>query len=120
MDRVAPAFEAVCKYEPRPGSRRSRFPRTNISHTISENQPPATDIIEFQISPMAVCGRLDLQAARSSVALPAHWPFLGTVACWRRSQHTSNIIYRMLVGSAFSKKTDPRHTPYDGSLTLLT
>src|ERR1035437_3282951 len=47
-DRVAPALDAVCRYEPRPGRRRSLFPRTNISQTIRENQPAATDIIEFQ------------------------------------------------------------------------
>src|SRR6202020_2735255 len=49
-------LDAVCKYEPRPGSRRSRFPRTDISQTMRENQPPATDIIEFQIRLMAVSG----------------------------------------------------------------
>src|SRR3981081_4094591 len=56
MDLVAPALDAVCKNEPRPGSRRSRFPKTNISHTIRANHPPATDIIEFQIRLVAVCG----------------------------------------------------------------
>ncbi len=44
------------RYEPRPGSRRSRFPSTNISQTIKENQPPATDIIEFQIRLIAEYG----------------------------------------------------------------
>ena len=51
--RVSPALAAVWRYEPRPGRRRSRFPKTNISQAIRKNQAPATDIMEFQISPMA-------------------------------------------------------------------
>ena len=50
--RVFPTFAAVCKYEPRPGKRKSRFPSVNISQAIRKNQPPATDIIEFHTSPM--------------------------------------------------------------------
>ncbi len=50
--RVFPTFAAVCRYEPRPGKRKSRFPSVNISQAIKKNQPPATDIIEFHTSPM--------------------------------------------------------------------
>src|ERR1039458_2641461 len=61
MARVSPALAAVCKYEPRPGRRKSRLPRTNISHAIKKNQPPATDIMEFQMSPIAACGNSNCQ-----------------------------------------------------------
>ncbi len=54
--RVFPAFAAVCRYEPRPGRRKSRFPSVNISQAIRKNQPPATDIIEFHTSPMMEYG----------------------------------------------------------------
>ena len=53
MERVAPALAAVWRYEPSPGSRRSRYPNVNISHAIRKNQAPATDMMEFQMSPMA-------------------------------------------------------------------
>src|SRR5215471_19605302 len=56
MARVSPALAAVCRYEPNPGRRKSRFPRTNISHAIRKNQPPATDIMEFQTKPMTEKG----------------------------------------------------------------
>ena len=53
---MSPALAAVCRYEPKPGRRKSRCPSTNISHTISANHPPATDIIEFHTKPMAEDG----------------------------------------------------------------
>src|ERR1700722_21013707 len=53
---MSPALAAVCKYEPRPGRRKSRFPNTNISQAIRKNQPPATDIMEFHTSPIAEYG----------------------------------------------------------------
>ena len=53
MDRVSPALAAVCRYEPKPGRRKSLSPRTNISQAIRKNQPPATDIMEFQTNPIA-------------------------------------------------------------------
>ena len=56
IDRVSPALAAVCRYDPSPGSRKSREPSTNISHAIRKNQPPATDIIEFHTSPIAENG----------------------------------------------------------------
>src|SRR5580704_17089521 len=56
IDAVSPALAAVCRYEPRPGKRKSLDPSTNISHTISANHPPATDIIEFHTSPIAEKG----------------------------------------------------------------
>ena len=56
MDFVSPAPEARCKYEPRPGRRKSRLFSSNISQAIRKNQPPATDIIEFQTKPMAEYG----------------------------------------------------------------
>ena len=56
MADVSPALAAVCRYDPSPGSRKSRFPRTNISQAIRKNHPPATDIIEFHTSPIAANG----------------------------------------------------------------
>jgi hypothetical protein len=53
MARCRRALAAVCRYEPRPGRRRSRLPSTNISQAIRKNQPPATDIMEFHTRPMA-------------------------------------------------------------------
>src|SRR5579872_6733999 len=56
IEVVSPLLAAVCRYEPKPGRRKSRVPSTNISQAISANQPPATDIIEFQTKPMAAKG----------------------------------------------------------------
>src|ERR1035441_2956566 len=56
MALVSPALAAVCRYDPSPGSRKSRLPSTNISQAIRKNQPPATDIMEFQTKPMAEYG----------------------------------------------------------------
>ena len=53
---VSPALAAACRYEPSPGSRKSRLPSTNISHAIRKNHPPATDTIEFQIRPIVPYG----------------------------------------------------------------
>ena len=47
---------ATAMYEPTPGSRKSRPPRTNASLTVRKNQPPAIDIIEFQTRPMTADG----------------------------------------------------------------
>src|SRR5260370_228897 len=55
--RVLPLLAAVCRKEPRPGSRKSRLPRTNISQAIRKNQPPATDIMEFHTRPIVEKGR---------------------------------------------------------------
>ena len=57
MARVFPLLAAVCRKEPRPGRRKSLSPRTNISHAIRKNQPPATDIMEFQTMPIVENGR---------------------------------------------------------------
>ena len=56
IERVSPALAAVCRYDPRPGRRKSREPSTNISQAIRKNQPPATDIIEFHTRPIAANG----------------------------------------------------------------
>jgi len=53
---VFPSLAADCRYDPSPGSRKSRFPSTNISQAIRKNQPPATDTIEFHTSPITPCG----------------------------------------------------------------
>src|ERR1700722_13564116 len=58
---VSPVLAAVCRYEPRPGRRKSRSPRTNISQAIRKNHPPATDTIEFQTSPIAEYGNSSCQ-----------------------------------------------------------
>src|ERR1700730_10697227 len=59
--RVSPVAEAVDRYDTRPGKRKSRLQRTNISQTMRKNQPPATDTIEFQIKPMAEYGSSSCQ-----------------------------------------------------------
>src|SRR2546422_4752438 len=62
--RVLPWLAAVWRKEPRPGRRKSRFPSTNISQAIRKNQPPATDIMEFQTSPIVENGRSDRKSTR--------------------------------------------------------
>src|ERR1039458_2549197 len=47
---------AVCRYDPSPGSRKSRLPSMNISQAIRKNQPPATETMEFQTRPIAPYG----------------------------------------------------------------
>src|SRR5207249_2820507 len=64
--RVLPLLAAVSRKEPRPGRRKSRLPRTNISQAMRKNQPPATDIMEFQTRPMVEKGR-----SSSAKTLPA-------------------------------------------------
>src|SRR5260370_35189805 len=54
--RVVPWLAAVWRKEPRPGRRKARFPSTNISQAIRKNQPPATEIMEFQTSPIGEDG----------------------------------------------------------------
>src|SRR5271154_2962286 len=55
--RLFPLLAAVCRSEPSPGNRKSLSPSTNISQAIRKNHPPATDIIEFQTSPIVEKGR---------------------------------------------------------------
>src|ERR1039458_4506330 len=56
MALVSPALAAVCRYDPSPGSRKSRLPSMNISQAIRKNQPPATETMEFQTRPIAPYG----------------------------------------------------------------
>src|ERR1700733_7420098 len=61
MPWLSPVLAAVCKKEPRPGRRKSRSPRTNISQAIKKNHPPATETIEFHTSPIAEYGNSNCQ-----------------------------------------------------------
>ena len=60
--RELPAVDAVCRYEPNPGSRNERGPNENSSQIISENQPLATETMEFHIRPMAANGSSSCRA----------------------------------------------------------